>query len=483
MAEAVVDPVQNAGESRVPMSIHDLPTEIVLLVLDYISSFELDAFTSTCKRWRAIAETRLAEHGRLKKRYTNVILQQHPRQSESHSPDIFLDALQKKPEHRFYPCYLSLDKGLNLDLFHGGIAYEFIRDTHENVRHKGTTYECFCNPTESERDSTNIVRCLLKTYPSDELAGQWSSPVSGDSSEDSRLAFLLTSLPNLRELRVPWFSKLRPGSTLILQVFSTASTATPAHINVLARFQTVKTTDRCRSVHSLAEVTSRRRHHLSLLGGKNSLDDPWGITRPPRLEGFNLKASGIGDPALRSLLEFNAVLRVFRYLHTSSGSPGVIHPNSISSALMKYNSKTLTELCLGMSESVKVSKPVVTLRWFLTLNRLEISPDLFICPSTGAVTKLVAVLPASIEVIGLREPGKLVKVPGLTGPKEVRAAEAIFQGLRLKERRARVPKMATLELATPHDRWKSVISALSALVEKMSWRIGYFDRELVEYSF
>ena len=50
-------------------TVHDFPSEIFLLVLDLLSSFDLDGFASTRKRWPAVAAKRLAEHARLKKKY------------------------------------------------------------------------------------------------------------------------------------------------------------------------------------------------------------------------------------------------------------------------------------------------------------------------------------------------------------------------------------------------------------------------------
>jgi len=53
-----------------------------------------------------------------------------------------------------------------------------------------------------------------------------------------------------------------------------------------------------------------------------------------------------------------------------------------------------------------------------TLQRIEIDPDQFVCPSSGSVSRLIDVVPASIEVVALREPGKLVDISGLEGPRK-----------------------------------------------------------------
>ncbi|MCJ1250890.1 hypothetical protein MMC30_008118 [Trapelia coarctata] len=485
-----MDPVRDAEESRMPLCIHDLPPEILLLVLGHFSSFDLDSFASTCKRWRAVAAKRLVEHDRLKKKYTKVELVQHRRSSKHYySPGRLLRELHKKPELGFYPRYVSLTEGLALHYFHSGYRYEFYRSIYENIRYRGNTYELFRDTDENTRQTVNALRCIVKTYSSHQNGNHlwWrgsGSDFPTEPTEDSDLAFCLTFLPNLRELRVPRSSNLLPGSTLVLQVFTTASTAKVREINVLARFQMVKiamSTDRSRRLGFSYDTPPGCRHSLSFIMGRNCFDDLWGDYVSPKLEGINVKASGDGDPNLRPLLEFQSVLRVVRYIHTCK-SPAVIHPHSISSALMKFNHTTLQELCLGMSEGVKVAKPVGSLQGFLVLKRLEIDPDLFVCPSSGRVAKLIDVLPPSIEVVGLREPGKFVEVLGLRGLKKVRAAEAIFHGLRVKNKRLLTPKMRTLELAMPQDRWDSISGTLWALAEKMGWDFGYFKRKFVVYS-
>jgi len=481
MAQAVADPVRDAEESRMSPSIHDFPSEILLLVLDHLSSFDLDSFTATCKRWRAIAAKRLAEHDELKEKYNSVELARL-----YYSAENFLKELYRRPELGFYPRSVSLTKGLDLRHFHTGYKYEFHRNTYESIRYRGNTYELFSDTDKNKRQTVNALCCIVKTYSGDQNGSclVWPGVDSGVTTEltkESNLAFSLTFLPNLRELRVPWSSNLLPRSTLVLQVFITARTSKVRDINVLARFQMVRVTEwtgRSRGLGISNNPPPGPCHHLNFIMGRNCFDDLWRDYASPRLEGINIKASGNGDPNLRPLLEFQPAMRVIRYLHTDD-SPAVIHPHSISSALVKYNSKTLWELCLGFSEGVKVANPIRSLRGFVVLKRLEIDPDLLVCPSSGSVTQLIHVLPTSIEVIGLRDPGQLVKVPGLTSLKEVRAAEAIFGGMRVKRRRVLIPKMRALEFATPRERWDPISGSLSALAEKMGWTFGYFKRNFV----
>lgn len=60
-----MDALLATGENQMPLCMDDVFADILLVVLDYLSAFDLESFTFTCNRWRAVAARRLVEHDRL----------------------------------------------------------------------------------------------------------------------------------------------------------------------------------------------------------------------------------------------------------------------------------------------------------------------------------------------------------------------------------------------------------------------------------
>jgi len=97
--------------------MRDVPPDVLLMVRDWLTAFDLDTFTTICKKWRAAAARRLAEHNRLKREYNNVKLLQNRDHWKLYFTRGFPKTLQNNPELGFYPRYISLDRGMNLDHF------------------------------------------------------------------------------------------------------------------------------------------------------------------------------------------------------------------------------------------------------------------------------------------------------------------------------------------------------------------------------
>lgn len=294
------------------MIVDDLSDQLLLLIIEHLSPDDLEAFSCTGQRIRALSSARLTRHRTLKAKYSAVVLTDSVEGGVTHPIKLLYEIWRDHVVAQYvkYVTFVCED------------AYSARDFTFDASRVDDGTWDIITRLNGAEnllRESSyfsnhedHLQRCLHGI-----LAGR----------ESAAFALLLVSLPNLVRLR---FS--RPGwdKTLLSSILMSMTASDPGS-GVLSKLSTVECyhsdTEGEDPIEALAifalAPSIRTLKGITIDGNAEAFSSiPGWHTAVSRLECVELTAGGIEKETLRPLLLPMRGLKEFRYCHDCNSLGG-----------------------------------------------------------------------------------------------------------------------------------------------------------------